>query len=553
MGKPICITALFLALVRLPTAMFGTWADGRLTRLSMVAGFYLLCAVVFRFVVRVRQVMNIDVAETARWRPGLLIAVVATSPVLALGGDSSVYYETELWAFVFLLLTFTTLLAFIVSPTQRHAVVAIIAVFVTVHTRASIGFGALAALVLTGVFLWTKNRKWTYVSFSAAAAIFATHIAVNYAKFGTWLNLPGDKQVLTLLDPNRAQWFAEHNNSFFSLSFLPTTLFHYLRPDVFALERLVPFVRFGTKAREFGVDLESYTPSSSLTASATALLILAVVGAFHCVKKKQWLLMPLVFGGLVAALPTLAIGFIANRYLVDLLPIFVVLATVAVLTVAIPKNTTMKVGVVALLTWGLWVNVSLAAWLGNIDNPGFTQWRYGIDNALFDDAPPSVVAVGRDVPRDGVIGIDGDCDGLYISIEGRWSAIELAEGRRQLTGTVNLGDGTEILVGPNGSTLLLEQVAKSTYRPVFVWPDGTRTIGESIEIKDAVADIRIVSDPTAGWVERGLRVAINDVVVLISWDTPDLTHMAPQGGVNFAESEQSTISLCEELQTRVGR
>ncbi|MEY3807020.1 MAG: hypothetical protein RIR69_1832, partial [Actinomycetota bacterium] len=332
-GKTYLYYGPFLSIARLPTALFGSWADGRVTRLSMIIGFYVMCCLLFRLVVQLRQVMNVDVVDSERWRPAFFIVVVATSPVLSLGGDTSVYYETELWAFVFLLLTFTSLLAFITSPTQRNALIVVLAVLITVHTRASIGFGALAALVLTGIYFWNRDRKWTYASLSASLAVFATHVALNYAKFGTLLNLPGEKQVLTLLDPNRAQWFADHNNSFFSLSFFPTTLFHYLRPDAFALERLVPFVRFGAEAREVGVDLESYTPSSSLTVSATAVLLLACAGLVQLLKKRNWLLMSFLVGGLVAALPTLAIGFIAQRYLVDLLPVFVVLAALAVITI----------------------------------------------------------------------------------------------------------------------------------------------------------------------------------------------------------------------------
>ena len=133
-GKTYLYYGPFLALVRLPIALFGTWADGRLVRLSMTIGFVVLCAVVFRLVVQLRQLMNIDVDVTSRWRPAVVIALVAVSPVLALGGGTSVYYETELWAFVFLLFTFSCALRLLAQPSLLHTAPVFVAIAAAVHT-----------------------------------------------------------------------------------------------------------------------------------------------------------------------------------------------------------------------------------------------------------------------------------------------------------------------------------------------------------------------------------------------------------------------------------
>jgi hypothetical protein len=540
----------FLALVRLPSALWGSWADGRLVRLSMTIGFIVMCAVIFRLVIRIRQILKIEVRAEDRWRPAIVIAIAATSPVLALGGDISVYYETELWAFVFLLTSFSLLLRVYHQPSYLHLCWAGVAVLVTVHTRASVGLGAICALGALGLVLMRYHRTLSLSAIGIAISVFITHIGFHYAKFGMWLNLPGDKQVLTALDPNRAAWFAEHNNSFFSPDFLPTTMFHYLRPDAVTFERLAPFVRFGPEALEFGLDLESYTPSSSLTVSATGLVILALIGIFHIVRRRQWFVWPLVAGGGVAAFPTLAIGFIAQRYLVDFLPVLVVFTAVAVLCRQDTSRLFMRISLAALLFWGAWANSSFAAWLGNIQNPGFTSWRYGLDDKIFNGVPPGVVSVSNSVPRDGVVGIDGNCDGLYIAVAHRWQALELADGVRKVSGTFDSKGGNQLMQNSEGKSIALENPDDGKLVAVFRDTNGDELRGVPVEWDGQPVEVTIVSDPVAGWVERGLRIEVDGVMSLRSLDAPVIEDMKPLTNFVVTGKPDKGTPTCLQLQQR---
>ncbi|CAN0497099.1 unnamed protein product, partial [Phaeothamnion confervicola] len=189
--------------------------------------------------------------------------------------------------------------------------------------------------------------------------------------------------------------------------------------------------RFGPAARELGsYRLESNTPASSLTASATLLFILGVVGLVVLVRRRQWAWVAVLAGATIAAVPSFLIGFIANRYLVDMLPMLMVPAAIAAFAVPVPsRQRTRRVvvaGVGALVAWGTLTNVALATWNQNLKDPGFTAWRYQVDDALFGNPAPSLITLqrGAPVPRDGIVALDdaddGTCAGVYIAEQRGW-------------------------------------------------------------------------------------------------------------------------------------
>ncbi len=557
-GKTYLYYGPLLAIARMPFALFGSWADGRLSRLSLVFAFFIVCTLAFHVARGVNRLIGSPATATPR-RYAILVVAVACSPALSLAGWNSVYDETELWAFAFFLATVVALLRLWEAPTRRSWMAAAGAAICTVLTRTNVGFGALTALALVGVLLWRRDRRAGGSAIAAAIGGVLLSMAINFAKFATLLDLPADRQVLTLRSPARAAWFAGNDGSFFSIRVLPTTVVQYLRPDAIRVERLVPFGRFGPLATEYGsYPLETNSPSSSLTASATLLFVLALLGTWVIVRRRSWPLMAVMAGALIAAVPTFLIGFIANRYLTDMLPALVVPAAAALATVSLPAGAAARWarGLLALLVlWGSWINISLATWTQNLQEPGFTEMRYRLDGLVFGGAPPSVIDLVRGVPapRDGVVAIDDDCAGLYIAQQRAWVALELADGRRRLHGIADPAGGTVLISTLEGELRIVfaqriafaQWSATATYSP----SGGDPAIGEAVAIGDATVTIEITSDPVTG----GFTVEVEGRPALFAFAAPDLTTATVSDNFRVESRANGDTPVCDYLQSRRGR
>lgn len=547
-GKTYLYYGPTLAVLRLPFALFGHWADGRLSAVSMVAAFFVACTTTFHLARRVASLLG---GGSPR-RYAVLVAAVACSPALSLAGWNSVYDETELWAFALFLLTATAALRMWAAPGRHTFLVAVALATATVLTRSSVGIGALAAVGFTGALLWRRHRRVAVAAGAGAVGGLLLNVAVNLAKFGTLLDLPADRQLLSLQNPARAAWFAGNDGSFFSLRFLPTTVVHYLRPDTVRFERLLPFVRFGPLATEHGpYPLEGNTPASSLPTSATLLFLLAILGVWVIVRRRSWPLAAVLAGALAGAAPTFLIGFVANRYLTDMLPALVVPAAAAVATVALPAGAAgrgVRWLVTVLVVWGTWVNVALAVWTQNLKQPGFTEMRYRVDDAIFGGPPPSVIDLlpASSAPRDGIVAIDGECAGLYIAEQTRWVPLELAEGERRLRGTIESTDTPVIVSAPEGDVHITfaDGAATASYTPV----DGEPAIGVAVSLGDLPALVDITSDPISG----GLRVQVAGRQSLFAFAAPSLAQATITDNLRPTIAADGNTPLCDFLQSRRG-
>ena len=547
----------FLSLVRLPLMLFGDVFVGRLVRVSMLIALVVLCRWSARLARAGRAVVRsaspgvvAGAGADDRWAVGIFTAAVAFSPALFAAGWVSVYHETELWALALAIVAVTLLLEWAASgfTDQRTLAGAAVATAATTLTRAPIGVGVCVALVVCGLVLAWRRRDAGFPAAIRAGALpvmagvipIVAHAAVNWAKFASLFGVPGGRQLQSLNDPERAAWFAGNNESFFSLRFLPTTLVQYLRPDALAFERLVPGIRFGPLATDRGsYPVESITPATSITLSATLLLLFAIVGVAWMLRHRcrTWLLV--VVATVIGTLPTFTIGFIANRYLIDMLPPLVVGGAVGTwIVLALPWRRTVRIVGVVLAVWGLWVNAGLATSTIEYKSRGFTELRYGLDRAVFGEGgSPSLITLvpGSIVPRDGVVALDPGCLGVYISEQGRWVALERADGVRRTMGTIRAGG--DVLAAGRGWTLRYAEGSVGV-RVEIVDDDGVVVFEQPVDLAAAGSlplSYEVVIDSVTG----EFLAQVGTVGLLLPADV-----VATGGPI----TEQSALSaLCDDL------
>src|SRR5690606_13821376 len=166
------------------------------------------------------------------------------------GGWITVYHETEMWACALGIVGLAGALRLLAGPSRRAAFAAGAAASLCTMTPVSVGLGVTAAVLVAVAVAYRTTLRRAVGPAAAALAGLAVHAAVNTARIGGPLSMPFEDQVLTRVKRARADWFADHGNSFFGAEFVPSTLLHYLRPDAVRLERVLPFVRFGPLASE---------------------------------------------------------------------------------------------------------------------------------------------------------------------------------------------------------------------------------------------------------------------------------------------------------------
>jgi hypothetical protein len=550
-----------LAVARVPFALFGDAFAGRLTRVSMIAGFVTYCTAAFALLEAARQWAaerwNRPVAAVpSPWRSAVFVGVAACSPVLFLTGWVSVYHETELWAATFAVWSTVGVLRLVQQPSRRHAAITAALIMAAILTRAPVGLGAGAGAGLVALMQWRRHREGTIIVATGCVVGFAIHSALNWIRFGSPTALPAQHQVLSLVDPTRAAWFAGNNGSFFSTRFLPTTLVQYLRPDTVRFERLIPLVRYGPLARDRGsYPVESVTPASSLTAAATLLCVLAVIGAVMVIRRRDLVWVALLVGATIAAVPTFTIGFIANRYLVDMMPLVLLPAAVAMATVAVPPalssanaRRAVRVLAVAAVVWGAWVNGALATWTQNLKEPGFTELRYRLDGAVFGDPAPSLMRIdpGGTVPRDGVVGLSGEpCVAVYVAEQGVWVNLERLDGAMQSTGRITVVPNSVVVVAEGADWTLSIESDDRTFHAVLDIA-GVAQVGDDVATRSGDHHVRVVNDDVVGQ----FSVTVDGAIALFHFGQL-AGPMLPSADLVPTTSVDAGKTLCRRLEDRL--
>ena len=467
----------FLAILHLPVVAFWPQTSGHLSGVSLLIADAIVLAASAGLFIRIRTLLGRTDPPRFAERVALTLFVVtigAGSVVLFQSSYSSVYLETELWAIALALLACYVGLGVITAPSRSGVVWLGVLTLACVSTRLSVGLGVLCLVALLFVAhlvtSWTRrtNRapyRWLSLTgvdvvegapslpwwmLGAVGVPLGVVTLVNWAKFGGPLafSIPWNRQVFAssgLAEPGYVAFVRQHP-SLLSLSFIPHTLWWYLRPDAVSFSSLFPFVNFAPiQGRIGGALLAGVSPTTSLTASSPALLVASCVGIALAIAPRRTTsperspairrIRPLLLAGLASCIGVLALGVIANRYMGDMVPLLVVSGALGANALVIwwarparsSKTTLRRLFVgslfVFLLVWSVWINASLTYVYSRTVPPqvplsarhAFEVSRVRL-HSLMSGGPTPGVFWGGPLPQASPLGtlyVEGDCRAVF--------------------------------------------------------------------------------------------------------------------------------------------
>ena len=356
------------AAFRVPFVALTHRLDGRLGATSMLLA---LCVVVvalsslgWRLRNRLLGSQRVSLAE-AVGAASLIFAVVGGSCLLFLSSRTWVYHEAIMWGIAFTMASFAALLLWFDYGSRRFLVWASAFAMLAMHSRASVAIGAvlaMAGLVVGQLLLRVTpgaspfqraarlgrrllspperdQRGSARLMVAAVAVPIVSFSIVSWLKFRTLFAVPWQTQRYSQMDHARQQMLAANDGTLFSWNFVPSNLLQYWRPDGLGFSPKFPFIDFPQRPMTLighpVYDLIDFT--AGIPATMPALLVLAVLGAFAIARSRRAELAglrTLFLGSIAGAVGVLNIGYIANRYQSDFLPMLALpaLAGAAVLT-----------------------------------------------------------------------------------------------------------------------------------------------------------------------------------------------------------------------------
>jgi hypothetical protein len=278
------------------------------------------------------------------------------------------------------------------------------------------------------------------------------YAGINLAKFGTIASVPFDQQGHTLVSEERQAVLAANGGTLFGPRFAPTTLWHYLRPNGLLLTRAFPFVDFAAPDEPIGdvrfdlVDRTASVPTSLPGLLGAAVVGVAVLGRARRPGTDRAGPAAAMVGAGAGALAIIPFGYVAERYLADVLPVLLVGGVIGTQGLAAWHPTRPRarrlVGAlgVLLVVAGAWVNGSLAIRYQRLyapnPRPVLVTELVGAQAGVGDivGGGPRATATARlpDGGAPGALVAVGECDGLYAwsgatPVSGSWVAVERTE------------------------------------------------------------------------------------------------------------------------------
>jgi hypothetical protein len=349
-GKTYGYFGIAPALLRIPLLITFNHLDGLWSRLLMM----LACAINLICVYRILRLIRGDFPTNTHSQRALdslfiLCAALGSTNVFIIA-RSFTFHEAIMWGSTFALLFAWTFLKYLRTPSLRLLTLAGAFAFMSFHSRATAGAGALLAMcVVTALLGWralkrslaadsslafatvTKPLPHALIGAAAVCITLSTYFGVNYAKFRTFSSMPLQYYNLYVQAPGRMQVTGAkqiHPEN------IPTSVATYFGVRGFRLDREFPWVFLSRQATLVGSPaIDVVEPFSTFPVSMPALTLLAVIGCWSLIRGSSETIrrarLPaatlLIGGGIIL----MTVG-ITERYLHDLYPAMIICAAVGV-------------------------------------------------------------------------------------------------------------------------------------------------------------------------------------------------------------------------------
>jgi hypothetical protein len=433
-GHQYTYFGIFPSLLRMPVLLVTSSLDGKLSALSLLLAWLVTALFVSLLVWRLRMVVRGPVllgrAEAASY--GVLVATVMGGSVLmALASSPWVFSEDMAWSVALTIGSLFALLGVLERPSWGRVLASGGLILAASLNRGSTGYACVLGAIL--VALWfavvrreLSNRRWSLPMLLAGLVPLAAGCAVNYAKFGILFGLAESDQLVY-------QAF-RFKGSYFGLHYLPSTLLAYFGPTGLRLRTVFPFITFpSSPARAVGnIHLYGNDWVASVPTATPLLFLLALWGTITTVRPggetSSFRIRIVLATAAAAGVAVMVYGWIANRFVADLIPVLVVAAAVGMVDLwrrfSSARRRRRRRVLIVIMTLGLFgvaANTGVAAsfqkYWSSQQLQNFLGFQETISN-LTGHPLDRVVMQGTALPLHAAAGqlfIAGDCEGLYLA------------------------------------------------------------------------------------------------------------------------------------------
>ena len=333
-GHQFTYFGIFPSILRMPILLVTSSLDGKLSAPSLLLAWLVTALFVSLLLWRLRIVVRGSVvlgrAEAASY--GVLVATVMGGSVLmALASSPWVFSEDVAWSVALTIGSLFALLGVVEQPSWGRVLAAGGLILAVNLTRGSTGYACVVGAVLAALWFGVdrrgvSNRRWSLPMLLAGLVPLAASCAVDYAKFGILFGLAASDQIV----------YQAYNlkGSYFGLHYLPSTLRAYFGPTGLRLRTVFPFITFPSLPAQPVGNIALYGNDwvASVPTAMPLLFLLTLWGVVTTFRPggrtSSWRIRIVLATAAAAGAAVMVYGWIANRFVGDLIPVLVVGAAI---------------------------------------------------------------------------------------------------------------------------------------------------------------------------------------------------------------------------------